>query len=243
MRLALPYRYLAVTAALLAIVVFNWIGFFVDVSRVGTHDDNAFPAAETSGENATESGVMAWFRKTPTPRSRIIAEQNIFSPLRREWVSLESSQAQAQGQEGGSAFAPAGKPRDDVELRGIVVVGGERRAILRLLATKPERIVSLAEGQGTDGKGGEPGPALTLVRIEDEYVLVRDEPGTIFQIGLFDHRRVPQPVKAPEVKVLITPLPKAPEASKVIAPDGGRKGGKPAEPSPRPASRKVEAKG
>lgn len=243
MRLPLQYRYLAVSAVLLAFVGFSWVHFLMEFSRVGTTEDRAVPVAAASADNSTDAGFMAWFQQSGPPRSRDIAEQNIFSPLRREWVSPQARQESVQSEAGVAGFAPAGKPRDDIELRGIIVVGGERRAILRFLASKPERVISLAEGESTDKDGDSAGEVFTLARIESEYALIRDEGGTLYQIGLFDHRRVAQPVKAPEVKIIITPLPPAPGPSPVISPEPERADQNPAAPRQRPAARNPAAKG
>ena len=243
MRLPLPYRYLAVSAVLLAFVGFNWFSFFQDLSRVGTQEDGAAPAAGSSADNAEDSGILAALRRSAPPRTRIIAEQNIFSPLRREYVPPESDQATAQGEDAAEGFGPAGLPRDDVELRGIVVIGGQRKAILRFLAMKPEVVMALAEGESTDRDGGPQGPVFTVARIDDEYARIRDGDGKLYQIGLFDHGRIAPPAKAPGVQITITPLPPAPQASPVIAPDSGKKNAGPATPGSRPAARKIEAKG
>lgn len=215
-------RYLALSAALFLFVVFNWYQFAREYSRIGTSEDMAVPLAASPERDASESGLPTWLAQPGMEKSRVIAERNMFSPLRTEWVPPEDRAAQS-GEAG--ALQPTGQGRDDVELRGVAVFGDRRTAVLRFKAFKPERIMTLAEGESTDPDGSGTGQSFTLERIEDEYVLLRDRAGTVFQIGLFDHRRAVQPLKDQGSRVFITPLPKATGgAATIVAPGEGAAG-------------------
>lgn len=188
-----------------------WVMFLRDYMRVGTDADPQWPASsyKESDNNATEFEYFSNQDLVPTENSRVIAEQNMFSSARKEWAPPQSKPETAPS---GGASGPVERIRPDIELRGVSFVEGKPWAIVRFLSFKPEETKVLQEGEYVSVPGGAGNAYLLLEKVEPESVVIKDQDGSEYTIGLHDHRREVAPSTPVESIVIIGSAVAKPEA-------------------------------
>ncbi len=192
-----------------------WGMFLRDYMRVGTDEDPQWPASRTeSDNNATEFEYFSRRGLVPAENSRVIAEQNMFSSARKEWTPPQSK---PEAVPPGASSGPVEKTRPDIELRGVSFVAGKPWAILRFLSFKPEETQVLKEGEYVSVPGGAGNAYLLVWKVGPESVVIKDQDGVEYTIGLHDHGREVVPSAPVEPRVIVDSAEAKP-AAKAPAP-------------------------
>ena len=185
--------------ALLCVICLIWAKFLNSFIRIGTTDDPHWPVfSEDSESNSTERLSFPERMHSSPEMSRVIAEQNIFSTSRSEWVAPQprkepDSQKQPRSEKG--------MPR--IVLQGVSFMGTEPRALLHFASSKPAETLVVGEGEFVSIPGGSEGSYLMVTKIDREYVLMNDDNGYEIKVGLHDHRRTILPSAPMEPRIFV----------------------------------------
>ena len=136
-------------------------------------------------EPSSSGGWELLFERHAPAREEVavIAEKNVFSPLRKAWTPPPPPEPEKVPEE---PKAPPPPPkRDGVELRGTAMVGDTRTAMVHFRLFNPPETLLLCEG-GVAKPSKADGPVFTMVRIEPDRVIMKDSAGEIFVVG-FTH--------------------------------------------------------
>lgn len=216
MSIAFSQRHILAGIALTLVAGAIWGMFLKDYMSVGTDEDPQWPASrEEADSNATEFEYFSRRGLVPADNSRAIAEQNMFSPTRKEWAPAQPK-VEAVPPEARSGAAV--KSRPDIELRGISFVGGKSWAILRFLSFKPEETQVLREGEYVSVPEGAGNGYLLVAKVGKESVVIKDQDGVEYTIGLHDHQRETVPSPPVEPRVVVDSAVAKPESKKVVPP-------------------------
>jgi hypothetical protein len=191
MKLSISKRYLLVAMGLLLIAAVIWLDAarrFVKAGEIKAPDISEVVAVGDG--DATDAWSLLFERRVP-PQDQfaVIAEKNVFSPLRKAWAPPPPPPAEPEAPVVEETPVLEPPRREDVELRGTAMVGETRKAILGFKSFRPPQTLLLAEGEVASEKEIKDGPRFTVVRIENESVRIKDAEGREFLVGLFDHRR------------------------------------------------------
>lgn len=220
MKLSVSKRYLLIALGLLLITTLLGVDFARRYMRA-----SALPGADSSDAASNEKGnpdtwSLLFERKVGEKEQfAVVAEKNVFSPLRKMWSPPPPPPPQAE------APAPEKPPvelpkREDIELRGTAVVGSQSKAMLRFKSFKSDQTQILAEGEIGKQKDTPGGPQFTVVKIETDSVLLKDAAGQQFRVGLYDHKREAPAVTKNEPTMAVAPVAppaKAPAATSAVA--------------------------
>lgn len=235
MSTAFSQRHILIGIVLTFVVVAIWGVFLKDYALVGTTEDAQRPVSSAESDaNATDFEYFSKSGQVPEKNSRIIAEQNMFSSARREWVAPQTRDDVASPGKGKAGLAE--KSRQDIELRGVAVVAGEPRVILRFMSFKPEETKLLKEGDYVSVPGGSGKAYLIVDKIGSESVVLRDQDGVEHAISLREHRRTIVPSSPAEVTVIVNAATVSAAAEKPVS-KGAVSSGKASTKSVTPVKR------
>lgn len=217
MKMSISKRYLLVALGLLLVATIIWIDAgrrFIKAGAIKAPDISDVVAVGDS-DNTDAWSLLFERRVPPQEQFAVIAEKNVFSPLRKAWAPPPPPQPPAEPDEPVVEEKPEPEPsrRDDVELRGTAMVGETRKAILGFKSFRSPQTLLLGEGEVASEKDVKDGPRFTVIRIESESVRIKDSEGREFIVGLFDHSR-----EAPAATVNQSSVEVAPTA--IVQPAG-----------------------
>ena len=199
MRITYSRQHVFFGLALVCVICLIWANFLNSFIRIGTTDDPHWPVFRKDSESNSTDRLSLSERVHSSPgMSRIIAEQNIFSPSRREWVAPQPrKEPESQKQ----PMAEKAMPR--IELHGVSFMGTEPRALLHFASSKPGETLMVGEEEFVGIPGGSGDAYLMVTKIDREYVLMNDEHGYEIKIGLHDHRRTILPSAPMEPRIFV----------------------------------------
>lgn len=210
MKVALSKRYIFMAVALLIIASLFWVDAGQRLFKAGhLKAPNLTPEVMTNEGDDKDSWNLLFERRVPAREQfAVIADKNVFSPLRRAWAPPPPPPEPEPDVEREPEPEPQ-KPlpkRGDIELRGTAVMDKERMAILRFKNFRAGQTMFLAEGAIAQEEDVKDGPKFTITRIEAESVRLKDGSGQEFAVGLYDHvREAPRSVSS-EVSVEVAPV-------------------------------------
>lgn len=119
----------------------------------------------------------------------VVGEKNLFEPKRQAWRPPVPAPVSADEKPEPAAPVPAPERRD-VILYGTYLAGANRQALLHFKRFRAGKRL-LAEGrEARDEKAGRsPAPAYTLLKVEARKVVLKDERGAEFEVGLYDNKQ------------------------------------------------------
>ena len=216
-KISIAKRYALVALVLAIAAGLFWYDFgrrYLRASAVKNPD-----VTRGSVDSSSSGGWELLFERRSPAREEVavIAERNVFSPLRKAWTPPPPPEPEKVPEE---PKAPPPPPkRDGVELRGTAMVGNTRTAMIHFRPFNPPETLLLREG-GVAKPSKADGPVFTMVRIEPDRVIMKDSAGAEFQVGLYDHSRqtaAQTPVQQQAVVSTETPKAAAPPASSVVS--------------------------
>ncbi|MBN2705123.1 MAG: hypothetical protein JXR89_01630 [Deltaproteobacteria bacterium] len=119
----------------------------------------------------------------------VVGDKNLFAPERQAWQP--PAPAPADVKPGDAVPVPVPAPeRRDVILYGTYLAGANRKALLDFKRFRDGKRL-LAEGREArdEESGRSPAPAYTLLKVEARKVVLKDERGAEFEVGLYDNKQ------------------------------------------------------
>ena len=152
--------------------------------------NKATPAVAGTAVQATIKELSSKLVKPEVKAGRyaVTADKNLFAADRKAWQAPYSASAETEKKD--EAAVPA---RRDVVLYGTYLVGPVKKAMLHFKRFRKGRML-LAEGeeakdQDGDASGRRRAPVYTVLKVEAKKVILRDERGGEFEVGLYDNKQ------------------------------------------------------